>query len=116
MAFVIPFSRSTGIRTVLRVKGVCHVHLWLDLVRGLGQVIAVLIRLDFGESQVRLRVKQARVDGHALRIEDFRTGRDLGRSCRAHGDNLAPGHHNNAVFNGAVRYGEQPSANNGNGV
>ena len=92
------------------MEGVVHVHVRHDLIAGLDQIVGAALGGNLGESKIAFGIDQPGIHGHSAHIDHFRIFRNLHRAGRTDGGDLAPGHHQYAVVNRAVRNREQFSA------
>ena len=96
----------------LRVERIGHVHVRHDLVARLHQVVGHLVGADLGQPEVGFRIDQPGIHRHPLGVDHLRARRNLHRSRRSHGRDLAVLNHDHAVLDGAVRNRQQFAARN----
>ena len=98
----------------LGMKCIRHVHLRLNFICRLCQIVAVLVGANLGKAQVGFRIEQSGIDGHSLGVKYFCARGHFGRLCGAYGNgNLSSRHDHGAVFNRAVGDGQNFTADNG---
>ena len=96
------------------MKRVVNMHVRHDFVAHLDFVIGHALGGDFRQAQVSFRVDQAGIDRHAGCVDHFSASGDR---CARAADSGDPSvmHHHNAVFNHAMRDGQQLAAFQRNG-
>src|SRR5579871_2054809 len=98
------------------MKRIGDMHLWHDLIAELNQIVGHLLGFDLGEAEMSFRIDQAGIDSHPADIDHLRASRNFDFAGFADGSNLATLHHDDAVFNRAVRDGQQFAARQRDGL
>ena len=96
------------------VESVRNVHVWKDFFAGFHAIGVDLVGLDFNQSQLCFGIDQARIDRHAVRVDDRGPFGD-GRASGPDGGDFTAGEDKRAVLDNAVRNGEQLAAGDGDG-
>ena len=98
------------------MKRIRDVHLRHDLVAQLDEIVGHFLGFNFGETEMRLRVDQPRINSHPGHIDHLRASRNFYLARFSDSGDLAAFHHQHAVFDRAMRDGQQLAARERDGL